>query len=197
MKTLLMLTALLMMGQAHKPEEWRFVCSAKSCPKVMPAGVFVMLDDTTGLFEECHPNSECRDIPRQHLPACKPDKRKDWFQTCVIEAFEKKQAFEKEQEKHGETLTSDSVTVDKSAVIPYSGELFTLSTTGTMPKLEAVWGDPEIKDGRKVYTLSLLPDWTCVPTTNSTYSGNILHPNPITLVTITCIKSDAPEYKEK
>lgn len=74
----------------------------------------------------------------------------------------------------------------------------TSGNTLTMPEPEAHLSDPIMKDGRKVYTLDLKPDWTCRPSSNFVGGGNLLYPTEPTLVILTCVKSDAaPERSAK
>lgn len=58
--------------------------------------------------------------------------------------------------------------------------------------------DPVMVHGRKTYTIDFKPGWTCRASRNYVYSGNPMGDEPPTLVTLTCVKSDAaPERKAK
>jgi hypothetical protein len=61
--------------------------------------------------------------------------------------------------------------------------------TISMPEPEVSWGSPKIRNHRKTYTLDVKENWTCVPSSNSIPSGYGYW--DVSLVTITCVKSDS------
>jgi hypothetical protein len=56
----------------------------------------------------------------------------------------------------------------------------TVMDTVSTPETEVSWSTPKIRNNRKIYTLDVKKNWTCVPSSNS-----------VSLVTITCVKSDS------